>query len=66
LNPDDEGGQFIAKANAVISVVYGLDPNSLSDDEWAQKFQEWIFVKNLEANKFEHSLNKIIDAKFKT
>lgn len=34
--------------NAVLRVHYGIDPNELSDEDWARKFQDWIYVTRSE------------------
>jgi hypothetical protein len=33
----------------VLRLAYGIDPNALSDAEWAKRFEEWRFVEDYKA-----------------
>lgn len=41
--------------DAIIRVELGIDPDTLSDEDWAKKFQEWLFVQRIK-NKTQEAL----------
>lgn len=69
----ENDGQNIAKINAILEVELGIDPNELSDIEWAEKFQQWNYANRVKLKAqeavFEKALMKTlveILSKFKT
>jgi hypothetical protein len=58
LNPDDEEKNQLEKMDAIIRVEMGIDPNNISDTEWAKLFQEWVYVQRVKNNALEKILEK--------
>lgn len=44
--------------DAILRVELGVDPKNLSDQEWAQFFQEWVYVQRVKNNALEKILEK--------
>lgn len=36
------------KIDAIIRVHFRIDPKELSDKEWAQYFQDWVYVNRIQ------------------
>ena len=45
-------------------MAYGVDPDELSDNEWAARVNEWAAVERLKLNNLKDALNELIDSKF--
>ncbi|UGU15214.1 hypothetical protein LS482_16195 [Sinomicrobium kalidii] len=48
------------KGDAIIRVVFRINPDTLSDDEWAQRFREWQFVEQLRMKHHEITFKKAL------
>ena len=46
---DEEAGdgQWIAKINALLRFHYKVEPERLSDREWAKLFNEYVYVRDV-------------------
>ncbi|HOZ84533.1 MAG TPA: hypothetical protein PK191_03530 [Niabella sp.] len=47
----DEEKEWLRIANAMIRYYFHLDPDILSDEEWAMRYNELIWVRKKEAGK---------------
>ncbi|NLN26121.1 MAG: hypothetical protein GX163_10870 [Bacteroidetes bacterium] len=58
--------------DAILRVQYGIDPQTLSDQDWAQRFQEWVYVRRMELeaqeaimeNAFRKVMYEVVNAVF--
>lgn len=37
------------KVSAIIRVELGIDPDTLSDEEWAKYFNEWVYTQQIKS-----------------
>ena len=44
--------------DAIIRVELGIDPDNISDKQWAKLFQEWVYVQRVKNNALEKILEK--------
>lgn len=60
MNPEDETGQELAKINAILRVKFGVEPETLTNEQYAQLFQEWAYVQKVESKTQENAFRKVM------
>lgn len=46
--------------DAILRVELGLNPDALTDNEWAKSFQEWVYVQRVKNNATEKIIEKVV------
>ena len=62
LNPEDEKDpeKWTHKIDAIIRVIFKENPEELSDEDWAKRFQEWNYVNRLQLTTQEAMFKKVL------
>ncbi|EEI90206.1 hypothetical protein HMPREF0765_4157 [Sphingobacterium spiritivorum ATCC 33300] len=60
MDPEDVTGRQIEKIDAVIQVGMGIDPDTLSEEDWAKHYQQWVYVQEVTAKNNEAVLRKVL------
>ncbi|MBX7204148.1 MAG: hypothetical protein K1X81_01875 [Bacteroidia bacterium] len=50
----------MAKGNAVIRYHYRIDPDALTDEEWARYLEEWKYMQRLQSRIFKNNLRTVL------
>lgn len=48
------------KIDAIIRVIFKMNPEEMTDREWVQRFQEWNYVNRLQLATQEAMLEKVL------
>lgn len=52
--------KFIEKFDAIIRLEYGIDPDSLTDDEWYKRVVEYRYVEQRRMEKLKEVLVEVV------
>lgn len=61
---DSEAPEPIAAINALIRVELGIDPDTLSDEDWVQRYNEIVYVEQRKQQQLKGALISIINQIF--
>ena len=51
---------MLKKINSIIRIVYRIDPSTLTDDEYCEMFQDWVYYNNMNALAQSEAIKKVL------
>jgi len=46
--------------NAIIRVHFNINPEELSDEDYYQLYQQWVYVENIKKNAYKQALLEVL------